>query len=253
MDLCVHPPLKVFGEVEEFSWEPNAEISIDEGGDVQELGKGLQGVIAAANEMSAIEDRMELYAGAPREAMGVRTAGEKTAFEVQQLSNASSRIFQEKATNFEINLLEPLLNFMLEQSRRNLDGADLIRVTNKDDGLATFQSITKEDIIANGLIRPLGARHFSKQSQDLQNLIGIFNSPIAGFLQPHTSAKSMTKLINDVTGFGQYDIFRANSGIDEQMELQAYQAAAQENMMAAQGAGGGLPPEMPAEAPPEAL
>ena len=34
----------------------------------------------AASEMQLIEDRMELYAGAPREAMGIRTPGEKDSF-----------------------------------------------------------------------------------------------------------------------------------------------------------------------------
>lgn len=237
MDLMVHPPLKIFGEVEEFEWAPSAEINIDEGGDVQELGKSAQGLITASNEMAAIEDRMELYAGAPREAMGIRSAGEKTAFEVQQLTSAASRIFQEKATKFEIQLLEPLLNFMLEQSRRYLDGADLIRVTNAEDGLTVFQNITREDIIANGIIRPLGARHFSKQSQDLQNLIGVFNSPLGGFLQPHTSAKGLTKLVNDVTGFEQYNIFAPNIGMDEQAEVQSYQAASQEEAMMSQVGG----------------
>lgn len=245
MDLLVHPPLKIFGEVEEFEWAPSASIFIDEGGDVQELGKGLQGVMSAANEMAAIEDRMELYAGAPREAMGIRTAGEKTAFEVQQLSNAASRIFQEKATNFEVNLLEPLLNFMLEQCRRNLDGADVVRVTKKEVGLTVFQTITKDDIVANGLIRPLGARHFSKEAQDLQNLTGIFNSPLGQFLQPHTSAKGITKLVNDITGFTNYKIFAPNVGIDEQMETQKHMEAAQE--VAATGA----PKDMASMTPPE--
>ncbi|MDT1790626.1 hypothetical protein QLF87_23425, partial [Salmonella enterica subsp. enterica serovar Oslo] len=74
MDLIIHPPLKIIGEVEEFVWGPGIEIHIDEGGsDVQELGTGMGNIFGAAQEMQLIEDRMELYSGAPREAMGIRT------------------------------------------------------------------------------------------------------------------------------------------------------------------------------------
>jgi hypothetical protein len=231
MDLIVHPPLKVIGEVEEFKWGPGIEINIDEGGDVQELGSNLNGILAASSEMQGIEDRMELYAGAPREAMGVRTPGEKTALEVQTLSNAAGRIFQEKVTNFEINLLEPLLNDMLESARRNIDGSDIVRIKNTELGITEFLSITRDDITANGLIRPVGARHFSKQAQDLQNLIGIFNSPIAGLIAPHTSAIALTDFVNDVTGLSGYNIFAPNVAVFEQQETASTAGRVQEEAL----------------------
>ena len=220
MDMIVQPPLKIFGEVEEFSWGPGAEIAIDEGGDVQEMSSNLNGIVTAASDMTAIEDRMELYAGAPREAMGVRTPGEKTALEVQTLSAAAGRIFQEKVTNFEVNLLEPNLNDMLESARRNLDGSDVVRVMDNDLGIQTFRTVTRDDITANGKIRPIGARHFSKEAQDLQNIIGVFNSPIGAMIAPHTSGKELTKFIKDVAGLDGYKIFSPNIAVEEQKETQ---------------------------------
>ena len=231
MDLTVHPPLKVIGEVEEFVWGPGVEISIDENGDVQELGKNLNGIMAAASEMAAIEDRMELYAGAPREAAGIRTPGEKTLGEVMQLATASGRIYQQKVTNFEINLLEPLLNDMLESARRNLDSTDILRIADAELGITEFLSITKEDITANGIIRPVGARHFSKQAQDLQNLMTVFNSPIGAMLAPHTSAIAMTDFINDITGLDGYNIFSPNIAVFEQQELASTQGRVQEEAL----------------------
>jgi hypothetical protein len=100
-----------------------------------------------------------------------------------QLATAAGRIFQTKVTSFEMNLLEPLLNDMLESSRRNLNVADVIRVTDGELGIEKFLSITKEDITADGVVRPIGARHFAKQSQDLQNLMQIFNSPIGQMIK----------------------------------------------------------------------
>ena len=231
MDLTVHPPLKVIGEVEEFVWGPGVEISIDENGDVQELGKNLNGIMAAASEMAAIEDRMELYAGAPREAAGIRTPGEKTLGEVMQLATASGRIYQQKVTNFEINLLEPILNDMLESARRNLDSTDILRIADAELGITEFLSITKEDITANGIIRPVGARHFSKQAQDLQNLMTVFNSPIGAMLAPHTSAIAMTDFINDITGLDGYNIFSPNIAVFEQQELASTQGRVQEEAL----------------------
>lgn len=231
MDLTVHPPLKVIGEVEEFKWGPGVEIQIDENGDVQELGKNLNGIMAAASEMAAIEDRMELYAGAPREAAGIRTPGEKTLGEVMQLATAAGRIFQTKVTGFEMNLLEPILNDMLETARRNLDITDVIRITNSDLKVKEFLSVTREEIVANGIVRPIGARHFAKQSQDLQNVMTIFNSPLGQMIMPHTSAKAMTDFVNDITGLEGYNIFQPNIGVFEQTEIQSTASRAQEEAL----------------------
>ena len=230
MDLIVHPPLKIIGEVEEFTWGPGSEIHLDEGGDVQEVSKNLNALVMADNNIQLLEDRMELYAGAPREAMGIRTPGEKTALEVQTLSNAASRIFQEKITTFEIELLERVLNAMLETARRNMDSSDVIRVMDDDLGVKEFLTITRADITANGVIRPVGARHFAKQAQDLQNIIGIFNSPIGTMIAPHTSGKAMTRFVDDVTGLTGYDIFRPNVAIAEQQETQALMNQAAEDV-----------------------
>lgn len=232
MDLIVHPPLKIIGEVEEFVWGPNAEIQIDENGDVVELGKGLNGILTADNQIEFLEARMELYAGAPREAMGIRTAGEKTAFEVQQLSNAAGRIFQEKITHFEIEYLEKLLNIMLESSKRNMQTADVIRVLDKEFNIQKFLTVTREDITASGKIRPVGARYFAKQAQDLQNLMGIFNSPIGQMIAPHTSAKQMAKVVEDVTGLSGYNLFSPNIAVREQQETQSMMQQSQSDLQA---------------------
>lgn len=230
MDLIVHPPLKIIGEVEAFDWAPGAEIHLDEGGDVAEISSNLNGIAVANNDIQALEDRMELYAGAPRQAMGIRTPGEKTAFEVQSLDNAAGRIFQEKTTNFEVELLEPALNGMLETARRNMDGMDIVRVVDKDYSVEEFTAITRDDITANGIIRPVGARHFAKQAQDLQNIIGVFNSPIGQMIAPHTSGKEMTNFVSDVIGLRGYDLFRPNVAIAEQQETQSLAQTSQEDL-----------------------
>ncbi len=237
MDLKVHPPLKVIGEVEEFVWGPGVEIQIDENGDVVELATNLNGVISASTEIDKLEAKMELYAGAPREAMGVRTPGEKTAFEVQSLQNAAGRIFQEKIITFETELIEPNLNDMLEQGRRHLDGADVIRTLDDDLGVTEFIQITREDIAGSGIIRPVGARHFAVQAQLLQNLTGIMNSGLANLVAPHTSGIAATRLIEDVLGLSRFQLFAPNVAIEEQMETQRASMNAQQILEEEQAAG----------------
>lgn len=228
MDISIHPPLKVIGEVEQFTWGPGVKIHIDEGGDVQELGKNSQWVIAAENNIAVLEARMEKYAGAPSEAMGIRTPGEKTAFEVGQLQNASGRIFQEKTNNFEVNLLEPNLNFMLETARRNMDTKDVISIMDDDFGVANFIKVDKAMITATGKVRPIGARHFAAQAQLVQNLSTLMASPMAAQLAPHLSSIKLAKLLEDSLNIQRYGLFSPNIAVQEQQATQQAATAAQD-------------------------
>lgn len=230
MDLIVHPPLKIIGEVEKFTWGPGSTIHIDENGDVQEISKSMNAIVIADNQITELEERMELYAGAPREAMGVRSPGEKTAFEVQRLENASGRIFQEKVTHAEITTFEPLLNAMFESSVRNFQEKDVISTLDRDLGSVEFQEITVNDITAKGIIRPVGARHFAQQAQDLQNLLGITASPLWPKIEPHTSSKALTEYIDDMLSVSAYKLFRPNIGIIEAQETQALVNQVQEDL-----------------------
>lgn len=234
MDLAVLPPLVIAGDVEAFEYKPGAEIHLDEGGTVTELARNVQWVLQADNAIALLEQRMEQYAGAPREAMGIRSPGEKTAFEVQQLENAGGRIFQEKITTFEIELLERSLNAMLEVARRNMDHEDVVRVLDDDLGVVKFLTVTRTDITASGTLRPIGARHFAAQSQLLQNLTGVFNGPMLNMLAPHTSGKSLSKLIEDVLGLGRYQLFSPNVAVFEQQDTARLSNQASEDLQAEQ-------------------
>lgn len=229
LDLKVMAPKKIIGEVEEFEWKPNAEIIIDENGDVQELAQNFGDVFAVKDYIQELEFRMELYAGAPREAMGIRTPGEKTAFEVQALENAAGRIFQEKVVQFEL-FLEELLNDMLEISHRHLDFTDVISIMDKDIGVQQFKDITRESITANGILRPIGARHFAQKAQELQNLMGVLNNQyVVQKVDRHISSTALTKFLEDVVDLRGYEVFKKNIAVQEEQELQALMGQAVED------------------------
>ena len=235
MDLAVLPPLKIKGEVEEFEYGPLSRIHIDENGDVEELAKNAQWVIQANNEINYLTTLMEQFAGAPSEAMGIRTPGEKTKYEVQSLENAAGRIFQEKVTNFEINYIEKSLNMMLEAAKRNFDGNDVGKVMDEDLGVQRFIEITKDDITASGKLRPIGARHFAAQAQLVQNLTQLYNSQVGQMILPHTSGKELSKLIEEVMNVKRYSLYKPNVAIFEQQELQRLANQAQEDLNTEQG------------------
>ena len=219
LDLTIHPPIAVKGDVEPFTWGPEETIHIPEDGSVEVLSPSAE-AFKVNNEIGTLLAVMEEMAGAPREAMGIRSPGEKTAFEVQQLQNAAGRIFQHKVNKFEIEFLEPILNMMLEMARRNIDIVELAKVIDNDLGVADFLSITKDDITAKGKLRPIGARHYAARAQLFQNLLGVFNSPIGQVIAPHVSGKRLAQMVEEYMGFEQYDFIQENISISEQAETQ---------------------------------
>ena len=224
-DQIAYPIIKVRGDVEDFDFEPAARIYMGEEGDVGYLAPDST-ALNADFQIANLEAKMEMMAGAPREAMGIRSAGEKTAFEVQQLMTAAGRIFQHKTAHFERVFLEPILNGMIEAARRNMDYADTIRVLNEDTGVFFFEEITKEDIMANGKIVPIGARHFAERAQRVQSLTQLYQIKLADpTVAVHLSGKEFARILADE--LGEPALFGDNITVSEQLETQRISAEAE--------------------------
>ena len=183
---------------------------------------------------------MEEMAGAPRQAMGIRTPGEKTAFEVQSLQNSASRIFEHKTAHFERVFLEPILNAMLEVSRRNMNVSDTIRVFDDATGAVLFKTITKDDITAKGKIVPVGARHFAERARRVQNLTQLYQIKLSDpSVAAHMSGKEFARILADE--LGEPTLFSENIAVTEQLEtqqqMQEAEAINQEQLMVAQEMG----------------
>lgn len=145
---------------------------------------------------------------------------------------AASRIFQNKITQFEILLVEPALNRMLEMARRNMDGHDLIRVMDNDLGVVDFLSITKEDITASGKLRPVGARHFAAQATMIQNMLGLVSSPLWSDpgVRTHFSGKAIGKMVEELLGLEKFSLYSENAAVFESFETQQLASQAQEEL-----------------------
>lgn len=227
-DQIAYPLLKIAGLVDDFDYKPGERIYLGEEGDVVPLVPDAT-ALNADFQIRELEAKMEELAGAPRQAMGIRTPGEKTAFEVNALENAAGRIFQHKAEKFEREFLQPLLNAMLESARRNMDTSDVIKILNDGQDTAFFQQITKEDIRGNGLIRPIGASHFAERAQRVQNLTQMMQAKADPQIAAHLSGKETARIL--AMELGEPKLFGENIAVREQMETQqAMQNAEADNV-----------------------
>jgi len=255
-DLITYPVQKVKGFVEDFTWQPGEKIFVSEEGDVELVVPDVQ-ALNANLEIQRLEQLMEEMAGAPKEAMGFRTPGEKTKYEVQRLENAGDRIFQNKTRQFDEQFNEQILNAMLEMARRNLTGAVSIRVFDDEFKVASFQSLTAEDITGIGRIKPLGARHFAEEAELVQNITSLTASNLWPVVQPHFSGIKLAKILESVFHLDNYGVVIPYVALAEQADAQKQAQALEEQIhgsaMTATGMGGDFDtdqfPEMGVQTP----
>jgi hypothetical protein len=234
VDLTTYPVQLITGFVEEYVWQPGEKIYASEEGKVEILQPKVE-VLNANFELGQLEMKMEEYAGAPKEAMGFRTPGEKTKYEVQQLQNAASRVFQNKIKQFEEQIVEPILNAGLELARRNLNGATVIKVFDDELKASAFQTLTVQDITGVGRIRPIAARHFAEQTNLVQNLTNLAGSGLWPVIMPHFSGVSLAKAFENIFDMADYKIFLPNIAIAEQAQAQMFANTLQEKVSTASG------------------
>lgn len=238
-DVTAYPVQKVKGFVEDFTWRPGEKIFVSDEGDV-ELVQPDVNIMQADQKIERLEALMEMMAGAPREAMGFRSPGEKTKYEVQRLENAASRIFQNKIKQFEEQFVEPLLNFMLELSKRNMTSTTTIKIFDNEFKENTFAQLSVEDITGIGRIKPVAARHFAEQAELVQNLTNLTGSGLWQTVQPHFSGVKLAKILESIFNLEDYQVVLPFTNLAEQAQAQKYIQALQEQVHSAAGTATGM-------------
>jgi hypothetical protein len=239
MDLSTYPVQKVKGFVEDFTWQPGEKIFVSDEGDVELLQPNIQ-VSQLVQDIASTMAMMEEMAGAPKEAMGFRSPGEKTKYEVQRMENAASRVFQNKINQFEEQVVEPLLNAMLELARRNLTGVNSIRVFDDEFKIATFQTLTVQDITGIGRIKPIAARHFAEQAELIQNMTSLSQSPLWSTVSSHFSGIKLAKILEDTFNLKDFEVVTPYIALAEQADAQRQVQALQEQLHAEMGTATGI-------------
>lgn len=233
-DQIIHPIVKITGStVEDFTFGPGARIDCGDEGDVDLLRPDTS-VLTADNQIAFYHRMMEEMAGSPRESMGFRTPGEKTAFEVEVLTQGADRVFQDKLNHFEV-FIQQILNLMFELMIRNFNLTDIAQVFNDDTKALEMQEITREDVVANGTLKPVGAKHFAdrnKRVKELQNFLMLKGDPS---IAPHVSGLEAAKMFEEELGWQKYNIVEENIAIREQAITQMEAAEAQRAIQQAMG------------------
>lgn len=245
LDLVTYPVLKIkgTGAVGDFEWGPMERIYTDADGDVEMVAPDVN-ALNMNIEITRIEQTMEEMAGSPKEAMGFRTPGEKTAYEVQRLENAASRIFQNKIAQFEEQVIEALLNSMLVLAKENLTEAT-IRAVDQEYGVISFQEITRTDLSANGRLKPVAARHFAEQAELIQNLTNWSQTPLGQDqgIRMHFSSVKLAEVLEQALNLEDYEVMVPYIGLSEQAEAQRLMQVGQESLMQEAMAPSGLTPD----------
>lgn len=228
-DLINLPPLKIKGYVQDFDWGPMEKIYLqDETSDVEMLTPDVN-ALSANMETGNIMSQMEEFAGSPKEAMGFRTPGEKTAYEVQRLENASSRMFNSKAVNFEEQLVERHQNAGLDLSRRHLDKVS-IRVFDDELQMQDILTLTAADVTGTGRIRPIAARNFAERAEKVQNLTNFYASAIGAdpAIKAHMSSIAIANMISELLDLEDYNIVKPYIRLTEEAQAQQQAQVLQE-------------------------
>jgi hypothetical protein len=228
-DLVTYPVQKVKGFVEEYVWQPGEKIFVSEEGDVELVVPDVN-IMQSDMKIEKLAALMEEMAGAPKEAMGFRTPGEKTKYEVQRLENAANRTFQNKIKQFEEQMVEPLLNAMLELARRNMTGVNSINVFDDELKINFFQDLTVEDITGIGRIKPVAARHFAEQAELVQNITNLTASGLWPVVQPHFSGVKLAQIFENIFNLEDYEVVVPFIALAEQAEGQMQAQALEEQM-----------------------
>lgn len=229
-DVIAYPPIIVKGYVQEFEWKPMERIYIGDDGDVKMLVPDVA-ALQADTQIAILEQKMEEMAGSPKEAMGFRTPGEKTMYEVQRLELAAGRIFQSKVSQFERDLLEPLINAMLELARRHM-GSSTVRVFDTENNIAIFRNLSSDDLTGAGRIKPVAARHFAEKSLMVQNLSNFLGSSAGQDpnVRVHFSGVEMAKMWENLLDLSHFKVVQPYVAIVEQADAQRMQHSVQQQV-----------------------
>ena len=225
MDQILEPDMVFKGDPEIKRVGAAVHYFVSEQGDVGPLAPDTN-FLNADFQIQKMENDMEEYAGAPREAVGIRSPGEKTAFEVDQLMSRANRVF-EYQTNIFSEFLEQVINGELEAAKQNLSGSDLVSILNRDYGVEEFLKITREDLRSNGKVVPIGARDSARKARLTQQLNMFYST---GMQDPevmqHFPAKKVAEMWAELLDFE--SLYEPYGRIPERLEAQRLQMSAQE-------------------------
>lgn len=184
----------------------------------------------ADTQINIYSKMMEDFVGVPPEASGVRSPGEKTAFEVDTLNSNSVGMFTDKAGSFE-RMLESVLMEALDLTVLNFDEAEYITIFDDITGAEEIAKLSVEDIAVRGSFSALGSKYWARKRKAVSELRSFMQNEMQDpKVRAHVSGFKLAQYLEDELDLEDVDFIEQFAGVKEDVELQAVAQAEQQRI-----------------------
>lgn len=235
LDLTIHPRVDIFGDpVDDYDMGPGAENVFGVDARVQYNAPDVS-ALQLNNEIYNLMNLMEEMAGSPKQTAGMRTPGEKTAFEVSSLNEGAMKLFLEKTKHFEMSFMRHHLNNFYTVLGMYFSVEDTFKVLDNATDTMSIIPVSKEALIRDGNLKLHGSENYGRRNQilvDLRDGLGTLyqNERTAA----HIDSLAVDTMIARELDWEQYSIIKPYSGLTEQVDgqlaMQMHQKQRQEEM-----------------------
>ena len=192
----------------------------------------------ADNQIANYHRMMEEMAGAPPEARGIRTPGEKTAFEVSKLDQNATMMFVDKARQFEL-MLESMLKESFELMLLNFDIEEYKEIFGESEEAEGLEALALSTQLSRGEFVAMGARHWTRRNRETLEMNNFMQGPLQDpKIRAHVDGFNLASYWERKLNIEDEGIIEENAGVKEDVRLQAI---AQEEAQAIQEETGGQP------------
>lgn len=218
-DATVNPVRIIKGNVDmPDSLGPGDEIRMDVDCDVRYLAPD-SSILSADNLIDRYEYKMEEIVGSPKEVLGLRTPGEKTMFEVDQLMTAATRIFQRQIRKFEQEIFEPLINSLLQLYLYKKEGQTIqLKSWDSENEVYKFVEVNVDAINSLGKVRVIGSTTYQDRTQIAQALQMLGQNPLFmdEVVRNNFSPTVLGQIFSFVSGLDRFpDLFKRDQRLFE--------------------------------------
>lgn len=190
----------------------------------------------ADNQIANYHRLMEEFAGAPPESRGIRTPGEKTAFEVSKLDQNATMMFVDKVRILE-RMFETMLKETFEVMMLNFDIEDYKDIFGESEEADALEILSQQNTLSRGEFTAMGARHWTRRNRETLEMNNFMSGPLQDpKIRNHVSGVALAEYWERKLNIEDEGIVEENAGVKEDVRVQAI---AQQEAQAIQEESGG--------------
>ena len=127
------------------------------------------------------------------------------------------------------SFLEKVVNGELESAVQHLHTSDVVSVIDNDFAVEEFVRITREDLVSNGKVIPVGPREYARKQRITQQLAQFYQTGMADpEVQQHFPSIKLAGLWADLLDFE--NLYEQYGRIPERLEAASRQSVAEQSL-----------------------